>query len=158
MPQLMAHVGPAALADWMLHVGGLAAFSTFNAAGAHEGLNYCWEWWLQHITLFDWSRVDLWFAEQEPAAFSVCVTVSANKTNHYIVCLPACLLFLCMQHHHCSNFPRARYCLRRPNMSSDEPWTLGSMVVARTSSCNTLCTNLSGCFWPSCSRPLHVCT
>jgi len=29
----MAHVGPAALADWMLHVGGLAAFSTFNAAG-----------------------------------------------------------------------------------------------------------------------------
>jgi hypothetical protein len=34
VPQLMVHVGPAALADWMLHVGGLAAFSTFNAAGA----------------------------------------------------------------------------------------------------------------------------
>jgi hypothetical protein len=33
VPQLMAHVGPAALADWMLHVGGLAAFSTFNSAG-----------------------------------------------------------------------------------------------------------------------------
>lgn len=33
VPQLMGHVGPAALADWMLHVGGLAAFSTFNAAG-----------------------------------------------------------------------------------------------------------------------------
>lgn len=31
MPQLMAHVGPAALADWMVHVGGLAAFSTFNS-------------------------------------------------------------------------------------------------------------------------------
>ncbi len=36
VPQLMAHVGPAALADWMLHVGGLAAFSTLNAAGAHK--------------------------------------------------------------------------------------------------------------------------
>lgn len=36
VPQLMAHVGPAALADWMLHVGGLAAFSTFNSAGAGQ--------------------------------------------------------------------------------------------------------------------------
>lgn len=34
MPQLMAHVGPAALADWMAHVGGLAAYSALNAAAA----------------------------------------------------------------------------------------------------------------------------
>jgi hypothetical protein len=48
VPQLMAHVGPAALADWMLHVGGLAAFSTFNSAGAPEGRAICT--WFVHCT------------------------------------------------------------------------------------------------------------
>ena len=37
VPQLMMHVGPAALADWILHVGGLATFSTLNTAGACGG-------------------------------------------------------------------------------------------------------------------------
>lgn len=30
----MAHVGPAALADWMAHVGGLAAYSALNATAS----------------------------------------------------------------------------------------------------------------------------
>jgi hypothetical protein len=94
VPQLMAHVGPAALADWMLHVGGLAAFSTFNAAGVHEGLGYCWEWWLQHITLFDWSRVDLpctwytWFPEQELLRS---VFASLSMETKLTITLYACL-------------------------------------------------------------------
>jgi hypothetical protein len=41
VPQLMAHVGPAALADWMVHVGGLAAFSTLNTAGTFA--TYIWQ-------------------------------------------------------------------------------------------------------------------
>lgn len=34
VPQLVAHVGPAALADWMLHVGALGATEALNAAAA----------------------------------------------------------------------------------------------------------------------------
>ncbi|KAF8071129.1 sirt2 [Scenedesmus sp. PABB004] len=32
VPQLMAHVGPAALADWLLHVGALGGFTALDAA------------------------------------------------------------------------------------------------------------------------------
>ena len=34
VPQLMMHVGPVALADWMMHVGALGAFSALNATAA----------------------------------------------------------------------------------------------------------------------------
>lgn len=34
VPQLMMHVGPLALADWMLHVGALGAFTALNATAA----------------------------------------------------------------------------------------------------------------------------
>ena len=34
VPQLVAHVGPAALADWLLHVGALGGYTALNAAAA----------------------------------------------------------------------------------------------------------------------------
>jgi lycopene cyclase CruP len=34
VPQLVRHVGPAALADWMIHVGALGAYTALNAAAA----------------------------------------------------------------------------------------------------------------------------
>lgn len=34
VPQLVAHVGPAALADWLLHVGALGGYSALHAAAA----------------------------------------------------------------------------------------------------------------------------
>jgi hypothetical protein len=37
VPQLMAHVGPVALADWLVHVGGLAAYSALHSTGRAGG-------------------------------------------------------------------------------------------------------------------------
>lgn len=34
VPQLMMHVGPVALADWMMHVGALGAFTALNVTAA----------------------------------------------------------------------------------------------------------------------------